>query len=40
VEGRANGNDPPLLLIQFVENAFKHGMKENRQELDESEFGY
>jgi sensor histidine kinase YesM len=29
VEGRANGQTIlPLLLIQFVENAFKHGMKE------------
>lgn len=33
VEGDANGQTIlPLLLIQFVENAFKHGMKEKSEE--------
>ena len=33
VEGTANGYSIiPLLLIQFVENAFKHGMKEKSEE--------
>lgn len=33
VDGHANGqNIPPLLLIQFVENAFKHGMKEKSEQ--------
>lgn len=33
VNGHANGqNIPPLLLIQFVENAFKHGMKEKSEQ--------
>ncbi|MES2775934.1 MAG: sensor histidine kinase [Bacteroidota bacterium] len=32
VEGHANGQTiMPLLLIQFVENAFKHGMKEKSE---------
>jgi LytS/YehU family sensor histidine kinase len=32
VEGRANGHSIlPLMLIQFVENAFKHGMKEKSE---------
>jgi two-component system, LytTR family, sensor kinase len=32
VEGRANGHTIlPLMLIQFVENAFKHGMKEKSE---------
>jgi hypothetical protein len=32
VEGRANGQTIlPLMLIQFVENAFKHGMKEKSE---------
>ena len=33
VEGRANGHTIiPMLLIQFVENAFKHGMKEKSED--------
>jgi LytS/YehU family sensor histidine kinase len=33
VEGQANGQMiMPLLLIQFVENAFKHGMKEKSEQ--------
>jgi two-component system, LytTR family, sensor histidine kinase AlgZ len=33
VEGHANGQSIlPLMLIQFVENAFKHGMKEKSEE--------
>jgi len=33
VEGTANGYSViPMLLIQFVENAFKHGMKEKSEE--------
>ena len=33
VQGKANGYSIiPLLLIQFVENAFKHGMKEKSEE--------
>lgn len=33
VEGQANGQSIlPLMLIQFVENAFKHGMKEKSEE--------
>lgn len=33
VEGHANGQTVlPLLLIQFVENAFKHGMKEKSEQ--------
>lgn len=32
VEGKANGHTIlPLMLIQFVENAFKHGMKEKSE---------
>jgi Histidine kinase len=33
VEGKANGQTIlPLMLIQFVENAFKHGMKEKSEQ--------
>jgi two-component system, LytTR family, sensor kinase len=33
VEGHANGQSIlPLMLIQFVENAFKHGMKEKSEQ--------
>jgi sensor histidine kinase YesM len=33
VEGQANGQSIlPLMLIQFVENAFKHGMKEKSEQ--------
>jgi LytS/YehU family sensor histidine kinase len=33
VKGNANGHTIlPLLLIQFVENAFKHGMKEKSEQ--------